>query len=457
MFYGVNFSGAEFGVGTDGAFTTSATQTWFPQGHFDYFKGKGFNAVRLCLAWDLLQPNATFGFAAPYQTKMQSAIDMATKDGLTVIVDIHNYARKNGVIIGSSALPNSAFADLWTRLANLYKGYQNVVFGIMNEPHDMATSQWVSAANAAIAAIRATGATNLILVPGNYWSGSGSWTGNEMGAITDSLNNWAIDVHCYLNSNGSGAVPDVVSPTILKDRITPLVTWCKANGKKFWLTETSTGPTDPNAKPAITDGLTYLANNQDVCIGWSWWANIGTAPPNDPFTSYAINPSLDYKTDDAKIAWLTPFMAATNPTVPTTPTSIAKTSNTLACPSGQGFTGYCNIPDGQTIPKGSYPLGVQTMVTYASTTMFVDEFILSNPSTTYDLTWKSLTLDLRGHSIQSFWDCTVTGTTGVVTVTPTDASRTVMANGRNAFGIAITRQSDATKASYQALVTGVVF
>ncbi|CAN5950581.1 unnamed protein product [Sphagnum jensenii] len=457
MYFGVNFSGAEFGNSTDGAYNWNANLVWFPQGHYDYFKGKGFNAIRLCISWDALQPNINYGFAAPYLANVQAAIDMATKDGLTVILDVHNYARKNGDIIGSAALPNSAFADLWTRLANLYKGYSNLIMAIMNEPHDMATSQWISAANAAIAAIRATGATNMILVPGNYWSGTESWTGGEMGGIVDPGNNWNIDVHCYLNSNGSGAVSDVVSPTILKDRMTPLTNWCKANGKKYLLTETSTGPTDPNAKPAITDGLTYFAANSDVCLGWFWWANIGTAPPNDPYTPYAINPSLDYKTDDAKIAWLTPFMTATPPPVVTPPaTNIVATANNLACPSDQGYTAYLVNPTGNSVPAGKYPLGIYTRTTYASTAMFVDQFILSNPSTLYDLTWKSITLDLRGHTISSFWDCTVTGTSGVVTITPTTDSQTVLANGRNAFGIAINRQTG-SGASYQALVKKVSF
>jgi endoglucanase len=41
----------------------------------------------------------------------------------------------------------------------------------MNEPHNMPTELWVNNSNAAIKAIRNTGALQLILVPGNGWTG----------------------------------------------------------------------------------------------------------------------------------------------------------------------------------------------------------------------------------------------------------------------------------------------
>jgi len=45
----------------------------------------------------------------------------------------------------------------------------------MNEPHDMPTELWRDDANRAIRAIRQDEAQNLILVPGNAWTGGWSW------------------------------------------------------------------------------------------------------------------------------------------------------------------------------------------------------------------------------------------------------------------------------------------
>ncbi len=326
-FYGVNFSGAEFGVSTDGAFDYSQAPMWFPKGHYDYFKAKGFNLARIPVAWDRLQPNLNGPLDPTYFAKLDAAVVYATSIGLTVVIDIHNYARRNGALIGSSTVLNSAFNDLWAKLANTYKSNPKVIFGLMNEPHDMPTAQWLATANSVSAAIRATGATNTIFVSANYWGGPEAWMNGEMDGYLDS--NYVIEVHRYLNSNGSGQTSDVVSSTILRDRLSSMVAWCKSRGKKFFLGEFSTGPTDPNAKAAITDGLNFLAANSDVCVGWAWWACIGDAPPNDQWTPYAINPSLDYKTDDAKVAWLTPFTGTSTVPVPTpapTPTGTYPTA-----------------------------------------------------------------------------------------------------------------------------------
>jgi endoglucanase len=46
-------------------------------------------------------------------------------------------------------------SDFWSRVANIHKT-NAVIFNLANEPN-LPTEQWVSAANAAIAAIRATG------------------------------------------------------------------------------------------------------------------------------------------------------------------------------------------------------------------------------------------------------------------------------------------------------------
>ena len=79
----------------------------------------------------------------------------------------------------------------------------------MNEPNEMPTELWRDDANAAISAIRATSATNLILVPGNAWTGAHSWNDNWYGTpnaivmqtIVDPGNNYVIEVHQYLISN----------------------------------------------------------------------------------------------------------------------------------------------------------------------------------------------------------------------------------------------------------------
>ena len=76
------------------------------------------------------------------------------------MLDPHNYARYRGTVIGTGSVSNAAFADLWARLADAYKDNGRVIFGLMNEPNKMpSTEHWVASANAAIAAIRTAAPT----------------------------------------------------------------------------------------------------------------------------------------------------------------------------------------------------------------------------------------------------------------------------------------------------------
>ncbi|MGC5340656.1 cellulase family glycosylhydrolase, partial [Escherichia coli] len=71
----------------------------------------------------------------------------------------------------------------------------------------MTSATWEVSAQAAIDAIRATGATNLILVPSTYWEHPVNFLSNnatDMIKITDPANNWSYEVHQYLDSDGSG-------------------------------------------------------------------------------------------------------------------------------------------------------------------------------------------------------------------------------------------------------------
>ena len=107
--------------------------------------------------------------------RLDAFVTYATSRGASVILDPHNYARYFGKVVGSD-VGNDVLADFWSKVAVHYARNARVVFALMNEPHDLPSEQWARAAQAAIDAIRATGAANLILVPGVEWTGAHSWT-----------------------------------------------------------------------------------------------------------------------------------------------------------------------------------------------------------------------------------------------------------------------------------------
>ncbi len=291
---GVNLAGAEFGqTSLPGVYNTHYTYPTADE--VNYFVGKGMNTFRLPFRWERLQQSQSAELNAVELGRMNSFVDYATDQGAFVILDPHNFARyypdpsnyqsSSTGLIGSS-VPNSAFADFWSRVANEYKDNPRVIFNLMNEPNTMPTEQWVSAANAAIAGIRDAGAENLILVPGNAWTGAWTWNQNWYGTpnaiamlnIVDPANNFAFDAHQYLDIDGSGTSQTIVSATIGSQRLAGFTQWLRANNRKGFLGEWAvarqilgTGP-GQNGDEAMLDVLGHLESNDDVWLGWSWWA-----------------------------------------------------------------------------------------------------------------------------------------------------------------------------------------
>ena len=306
---GVSLAGAEFGpnqlpgtYNTDFAYPTAASAA--------YFKGKGMDTVRLPFLWERLQPSLNQGFDATELSRLTGFVQQVTATGVTVILDPHNYARYRGNLIGSSAVPNSAFADFWSRLATQFKGNAKVVFGLMNEPREMPTEQWLAGANAALAAIRTTGATNIVTVPGNAWTGAHSWlqnwygtpNGTVMKGIVDPGKNMVFEVHQYLDADSSGTNDTCASTTIGSERLKDFTAWARSNGYRALLGELG-GAANDTCNRAVANMLDHLQANTDVWSGWTWWA----AGPLWQDYMYSIEPSGT--TDKPQMSVLQPYLA----------------------------------------------------------------------------------------------------------------------------------------------------
>src|SRR5690606_4364311 len=146
-------------------------------------------------------------------------------------------ARKTKTHGVSGGHPDSIFAGLWPRLANRYKNSSKAMFGLMNEPvgSSMTATTWLATAQAAIHALQATGATNLILVPSTYWMHPKDWLHNDnsavMANVTDPQNNWCYDVHQYLDYDGSGSHTDYLSPTDAVATLSGFTEWCRQRNR----------------------------------------------------------------------------------------------------------------------------------------------------------------------------------------------------------------------------------
>jgi endoglucanase len=280
---GVSLAGAEFSVDEEGNGAIPGvygTDYIYPnQAEVTYYKSKGMNIIRLPFRWERLQPSLNGSFNATELTRLKTFVNRATTQDVVVILDPHNYARYRGKIVGTADLPNTAFANFWKRLATHFKGNPRVFFGLMNEPFNMPSEQWVQSANVAIKAIRQTGATQTILAPGNAWSGAWSWEMNWYGtpnavamkALSDPLRNTLIEVHQYMDSDSSGRSETCVSKSIGVERLKSFTQWLRTNRQQGFLGEFSAGR-NQTCYDALKNMVRYVENNGDVWRGWTYWA-----------------------------------------------------------------------------------------------------------------------------------------------------------------------------------------
>lgn len=272
---GINISGAEY-IGAAGQKTGI---DYFPtHEELQYFAAKGMDTVRLTISWESLQPTLNGALDPAYLAKIQQTADYAKAQGLTLIVDLHNYGAYNGKLIGTADVPTSAFADVWSKLSGALKGDPNVIFDLMNEPQQATAAAWLPMVNAAIGAIRASGATQQILIPGVHWDAGSTWTTTDnarvlgaTGAIIDPLNNYAFEIHQYLDSDGSGTHASVVSSTIGAERLSAVTDWARTAGVRLYLGEVGVA-SDSASLAALDNSLAFLKLNQDVWQGVTYWA-----------------------------------------------------------------------------------------------------------------------------------------------------------------------------------------
>jgi endoglucanase len=283
-----------------------------------YVTAKRASVLRMFFSWEAMQsvlggpiPAYPTGNYQDYFTNFQSLVNYATTTlGVRVIIEpwagdpngAVGGARYKGAFVGDPVQPpaappptNDDFADMWSKMATKFAGNSLVWFGLMNEPNSRPTMQWFSAAQRAITAIRATGATQKILVPGNDWSRASSWgktgyfgdsaspTSNADGfkTLVDPLSNLAAEVHQYLDANGTGNATDIISSTAARTLLSDpqgIMVEARKQGYQvflgeigFWQGATTTADHLP-AQAAWNDFVSYLGDNSDTLIGYTWYA-----------------------------------------------------------------------------------------------------------------------------------------------------------------------------------------
>ncbi len=298
QYAGVNLSVAEFGQGNlPGTF--GSDYMWPTNGETTYYQSRGMNFIRLPFRWERLQHTNSAVLDPTELGRMNAFVTNATSRGMYVLLDPHNFMRyypnprgsfqtaTTGLVGNSNstyAVSYADFSNFWYQVAAIYQSNDHVFFGLNNEPANMQETQLVAALNFAIAGIRAAGATNMIFVPGNRYTGAWTWSNADgngaansvaMLGIVDPGSNFCYEVHQYLDSDGSGTMTTIVSVDIGWQRLTNFTAWARANNVKGFLGEygvprLAIGSGQPGGQ-ALTNMLSYISTNSDVWLGWCYW------------------------------------------------------------------------------------------------------------------------------------------------------------------------------------------
>jgi len=268
-------AGYDFTVTIDGSFKSNPQDP--PASQFSHFASEGVNIFRVPFAWQLMTPTLGGNIDQTFFQRYDNTVQTGRRTGAYVIIDLHNYARWNGQVIGQGGPTNAQYNSIWTQLANKYKGDSKIIFGIMNEPHDLPNlSSWVATVQGVVNAIRATGATNYILIPGSSFSSAAALP-NEAGpgllGVTDNgssnKSKLIFDVHKYLDSDNSGTHTECVTNNV--DVFTTLYNWLKTNNRQALVSETGGGNTDSCVQD-VGQELAFLKAHQDRFVGFTMWS-----------------------------------------------------------------------------------------------------------------------------------------------------------------------------------------
>lgn len=209
--------------------------------------------------------------------KYDQVVQACLATGAYCMIDIHNFGRWNGGIIGQGGPTDEQFASLWTQLATKYGANPKVVFELMNEPHDLDINVWVQTCQTAVNAIRKAGAVSqMVLLPGaNFDSAAtlvSSGSAEALLAITNpdgTTNGLILDIHKYLDEDNSGTHSECVTDNTAA--FATVADFLRQKGRLGIVSETGAS----NAASCVTAFCAqnaFINSNSDVFIGLVAWA-----------------------------------------------------------------------------------------------------------------------------------------------------------------------------------------
>jgi endoglucanase len=217
-----------------------------------------------------------------YRTAMTNYVQLLNEQGIAVILaDFELYLKPTGASVQQDMPSADQTPEFWKSVASAFKGNGSVIFGLYNEPHPgtMADTPaaWlclrdggkcpgiaytVAGTQSLVNAVRSTGATNIVLVPGvSDTNALSRWLDYEP---KDPLHNVIASWHSY-------ATQSCRTSTCWDAQIAPVAAHVPVIADEI-------GEFD--CQHGYIDGLmNWLDAHQIGYLAWSWWVGDCTQAP----------------------------------------------------------------------------------------------------------------------------------------------------------------------------------
>jgi hypothetical protein len=268
--------------------------------------------------------------SAKYQQDIISWVNLLNQNNLVVIVEMHWNGAGSTKATGQQPMPDLDHAPaFWTSVANTFKSNSSVIFDLYNEPYTTSWDCWKNGSTSASASpctdvgfavagmqtlvntVRATGATNIIMLGGLAYSNNiSSWLTYKP---TDSQNNLVASVHIYnFNSCANSSCWD--------SQIAPVAAQVPVIAGEL-------GENDC-ASSFINTLTTWLDQHSTGYLAWTWTVADCSQTPAliSDYSGTATNYGAGYKSHLLSLGGTTP-----TPTTGVTPTPTPTTPTSGAC------------------------------------------------------------------------------------------------------------------------------
>ena len=203
---------------------------------------------------------------------LKNVVNAAIENDIYVIIDWH---------IESANGNTSEAVKFFEYAAKEYGSYNNVIFEVWNEPVGADMGTVASHANSVIAAIRAAGSDNLVLVGSPEWSSHPEQCAQA--GIQDSKKNFGCTLHFYAATHqaGNGGYNDRAAQAM-------------SAGVPVFATEWGTVSADGNGSPNQSASEAWISWMNQNNVSWANWSASAIKEQSAAFQNLAIDNGLTF-------------------------------------------------------------------------------------------------------------------------------------------------------------------